>query len=160
MQVQIIGLPELIKKLGPKLVARPMHNFFERSTIAIENRAKQKAPTDTGRLKSSITHKVDDAEVPHWGQVGTNVKYAPYMEFGTGTQTDGTGKGARHWPPSGALDTWARRHGFQSGYQVARAIGLRGGLKPRRFLRDALKESLNDIRGYLDKLGKEIKDNF
>lgn len=43
--------------------------------------AAQKAPVDTGRLKNSISHAVipSNKEV----QIGTNVEYAPYQEFGT-----------------------------------------------------------------------------
>ena len=44
-----------------------------------ETYAKQLCPVDTGRLRNSITHKQEgtDTEV-----IGTNVEYAPYVEFG------------------------------------------------------------------------------
>lgn len=46
----------------------------------IEADAKQNAPVLTGRLRASITSKLKS-----WneGVVGTNVKYAPYQEYGT-----------------------------------------------------------------------------
>lgn len=34
---------------------------------------------DTGRLRGSITHTTDD----EYAYIGTNVEYAPYVEFGT-----------------------------------------------------------------------------
>lgn len=34
---------------------------------------------DTGRLRNSISHRVHDEVV----EIGTNVEYAPYVEFGT-----------------------------------------------------------------------------
>lgn len=37
------------------------------------------APVDTGRLRASISHVVDDDAVI----IGTNVEYAPYQELGT-----------------------------------------------------------------------------
>lgn len=43
--------------------------------------AADKAPVDTGRLKNSISHAVDDSEPAVY--IGTNVEYAPYQEFGT-----------------------------------------------------------------------------
>ena len=44
-----------------------------------ESYAKKLCPVDTGRLRSSITHRqVDDDTVV----VGTNVSYAPYVELG------------------------------------------------------------------------------
>jgi hypothetical protein len=43
----------------------------------VEGHAKTDCPVDTGNLRNSITHAViDDA-----GYVGTNVEYAPYVEF-------------------------------------------------------------------------------
>lgn len=35
---------------------------------------------DTGRLRNSITHDIEDKNT---AVIGTNVKYAPYVEFGT-----------------------------------------------------------------------------
>lgn len=46
----------------------------------IETEAASMAPVDLGILKSSINGEVDGLN----GVIGTNVKYAPFMEFGTG----------------------------------------------------------------------------
>ena len=43
--------------------------------------AADKAPVDTGRLKSSISSAVVADEKAAY--IGTNVEYAPYQEFGT-----------------------------------------------------------------------------
>ena len=159
--VRIHGLHEAVKKLGPELTAKPMRRFFEQSATVVETDAKRNAPVDTGRMRSSITHEISKARVPLWAKVGTNVHYAPYMEFGTGVFAEGDGGSRdRHWPPGGPLSTWARRHGFESGYQVARIIGKRGGLKPRRFLRNALKDNLNNIKGYLRQAGQEMAQRW
>ena len=45
-----------------------------------EGYAKAAAPVDTGRLRNSITHEVEDK---HTAVVGSNVEYAPYVELGT-----------------------------------------------------------------------------
>ena len=159
LSVKIEGLDRLIKKTSPDLLRAPLKRFFERAAISVENRAKRNAPVDTGRLRSSLTHELDSADVPRFARVGTNVKYAPFMEFGTGLFSDAEGAShTRHWPPPDALGGWAKRHGFASGYAVAAAIGKRGGLKPRRYLRNALKDSLGDIRGFMDRLGREISE--
>jgi HK97 gp10 family phage protein len=50
----------------------------------VENRAKQLCPVDTGRLRSSITQTppiVSGSYVTI--QVGTNVEYGAYLEYGT-----------------------------------------------------------------------------
>ena len=50
---------------------------------AAESHAKEiiteKKAVDTGRLRASITHASDGANA----YIGTNVEYAPYVEFGT-----------------------------------------------------------------------------
>ena len=69
---------------------------YEKDVLSAEDRARARAleiiggkaegyekrlcPVDTGRLRNSITHQqLDDyTEV-----IGTNVKYAPYVELGT-----------------------------------------------------------------------------
>lgn len=45
-----------------------------------ESYAKMKCHVDTGNLRNSITHKVDSEGKSV--SVGTNVKYAPYVELG------------------------------------------------------------------------------
>lgn len=50
----------------------------------IETEAIGMAPVDLGILKASINGEVDGLN----GVVGTPIKYAPYMEFGTGGLVD------------------------------------------------------------------------
>lgn len=38
---------------------------------------------DTGRLRASITHRIEHDGDESAAYVGTNVEYAPYLEFGT-----------------------------------------------------------------------------
>ena len=45
-----------------------------------EGYAKENCPVDTGRLRNSIAHAVDDAEPAAY--IGTNVEYAIYVEYG------------------------------------------------------------------------------
>ena len=46
----------------------------------VENSAAGYAPVDTGNLRNSITHEVDDGE--HCVYIGSNISYAPYQELG------------------------------------------------------------------------------
>lgn len=50
--------------------------------LMMERYAQSICPVDTGRLRSSITNDHDDTSVI----VGTNVEYAPYVEYGTSRQ--------------------------------------------------------------------------
>ena len=45
-----------------------------------EGYAKDDCPVDTGRLRNSIAHKVIQDEQAAY--IGTNVEYAPYVEYG------------------------------------------------------------------------------
>lgn len=161
IKYRIEGLKEIIRRTDPRLLLGPLRDFFKRAAIVVQSSAREKAPVDTGRLRSSIAYQIDSSEPPLWTKIGTNVKYAPYMEYGTGPFAEGPGaKGGRHWPPGPPLSVWAARHGFSSGYQVARIIGQRGGLRPRRYLRAALKESLAQISGLVRQLGADIRDKW
>lgn len=57
---------------------------LEEVGLAAEGFAKRLCPVDTGRLRNSITHvtRPDDNAV----YIGTNVEYAPYVEYGTARQ--------------------------------------------------------------------------
>jgi HK97 gp10 family phage protein len=54
-----------------------------RLAIDVQNRARQLSPVDTGRLRSSINHKAGRDRKGYYVDVGSNVKYAPFVEFGT-----------------------------------------------------------------------------
>ena len=47
--------------------------------MTCERKAKELAPVDTGNLRNSLTHLVDDTTV----YIGTNVEYGKYQELGT-----------------------------------------------------------------------------
>ena len=55
-----------------------------------EGYAKEDCPVDTGRLRNSISHAVDDSGNEIAVYIGTNVEYAPYVEYN---------EKARHDPP-------------------------------------------------------------
>ena len=54
--------------------------------IRVERIAKKLCPVDTGRLRSSITHALGRDSRSIYCDVGTDVEYAPYVEFGTSRQ--------------------------------------------------------------------------
>ncbi|HEY0891267.1 MAG TPA: HK97-gp10 family putative phage morphogenesis protein [Nocardioides sp.] len=49
----------------------------------IERDAKRACPVDTGRLRASITHKVERDDQGVSVRIGTGVTYAPWVELGT-----------------------------------------------------------------------------
>ena len=54
---------------------------LETCGLVAEGYAKKLAPVDTGNLRNSITHTVDEEEPATY--IGTDVEYAPYQELGT-----------------------------------------------------------------------------
>lgn len=60
---------------------------LERIGSQAEGYAIDLVPVDTGNLKNSITHTVDEAEKVAY--VGTPNEYAVYVEMGTGMYVDG-----------------------------------------------------------------------
>lgn len=88
--VQVQGLKELKSrfKQAPETVEKQVKKIIDESVIAMQNRAKQLAPVDTGALRSSITHKPFNYQTGAMLMAGNNttVKYAPYVEFGTGSR--------------------------------------------------------------------------
>tara|TARA_Y100000310_G_scaffold338183_1_gene427130 strand:+ start:51 stop:491 length:441 start_codon:yes stop_codon:yes gene_type:complete len=100
--------------------------------VLLEKRAKQKAPVDTGRLRSSITYSVNRIkESSYTVQVGSNVKYAGYVEFGTEEK-------APRLAPVGS--EWSSKHDLGN----AEVIWVTGRAQP--FLSPAVKESLDQAK--------------
>lgn len=60
---------------------------LEKCGLTAEGYAKKLCPVDTGNLRNSITHQVDDEEKAAY--IGTNNEYAAYVELGTGKYAEG-----------------------------------------------------------------------
>lgn len=60
---------------------------LEKCGIAAEGFAKKAVPVDTGNLRNSISHKVDEKEKVVY--IGTNSEYGAYVELGTGKHYKG-----------------------------------------------------------------------
>lgn len=60
---------------------------MERCGMQAESYAKDLCPVDTGDLRNSISHKVDEAEPTVY--IGTNKEHGPYVELGTGEHYPG-----------------------------------------------------------------------
>lgn len=162
MNVQITGLKEVMGKLDKGLLAVPWKNFLTRSVVKVQGAARINTPVDNSFLRNKLMYGV----TPQEGKVGflearegTDLFYqARAMEYGTGTRGDPqVSHKAGHFPPPASLDRWAARHGFASGFIVARAIARKGGLKARRMLRDGLHDSMSAIQGFAKTMEREIK---
>lgn len=156
IETEVTGLMETQRKLEQvvaDLHGSPMLNAMRDSTLMVQATAKEEAPVDTGLMRASITPEVRSEPTGDVvGVVGSNVKYTPYQELGTGTFV---GKSA-HMPPPSALDVWARRHGMSSGFVVARAIFRAGGIRPKRFLQIGFEKNKDRIQAKIEGAVAEI----
>ena len=95
-----------------------------------EGYAKRLAPVDTGNLRNSISHTVDDSEKAAY--IGTNVEYAAYVELGTGIYYLG-----------GRTDPWV--------YQDAKGNWhMTHGQKAQPFLKPAVADHASTYRGIIE----------
>ncbi len=104
----------------------------------VASSAIEKSPVDLGNLRGSITAEVDESQLSV--KIGTPVEYAPYVEFGTGEFAEG-GEG--------------RKGGWFYDYQGGK--GEKGarftlGMKPYPFLRPALLDNKEKIKGVMNVL--------
>lgn len=75
--IELIGFKSLNKKLQQ---LEELDKKIEIIALMVEKEAKELCPVRTGRLRASI-HAGKENKYTHY--VGTNVEYAPFVEFGT-----------------------------------------------------------------------------
>jgi len=123
-------------KLGPAI-----QEGIEAMAREVEGASKKETPVDTGMLRGSIQTKVRTLQAI----VEPRKKYAIFVHEGT----------RPHWPPIGAIEGWARRHGIEP-FLVARAIA-RHGTKARPFMREGLEVARHKILGSRNPVFKRVK---
>ena len=73
---------KLLDKIGNNILINTQ-DIVQEAVFTGERTAKKACPVDTGMLRASITSNIGVLE----GTVGTNVEYAPFVEYGTSTQS-------------------------------------------------------------------------
>ena len=77
---------------------------METCGLVAEGYAKKLAPVDTGNLRNSITHMVDEQELA--AIIGTDSEYGAYVELGTGIYAEGGGGRPTPWVYQDAKGNW------------------------------------------------------
>jgi HK97 gp10 family phage protein len=80
---------------------------LETCGLTAEGYAKKLCAVDTGNLRNSITHQVDDGKLACY--IGTNGEYAAYVELGTGIYYPGGRQ--TPWVYQDAKGNWHLTHG-------------------------------------------------
>ena len=78
---EIIGLDKLMDKLDKIVGEKAVMRGLETGCLRVETTAKELCTVDTGYLRESIRHDMYAGSLS--GTIGTNVEYAPYVEFGS-----------------------------------------------------------------------------
>jgi len=140
IEAKIMGDKEIQRKIEllAKKNNKAVKEVIEKAVIIVEGNAKEKCPVVTNRLRSSITHEVKSIGEKHIGKVGSNVEYAPYVEFGT----------RPHLAPIG--ERYMQKYGFKGKF-----LYVSGAPKP--YLYPALKDSRKDIIKLTERAIKKVK---
>ncbi|MCP4567980.1 MAG: hypothetical protein GY841_10410 [FCB group bacterium] len=158
VRLELTGWEELAKKAGPELFREPMRAMLRKAGSWALNTTRSKTPKDLYTLATSFTLQVDRSPMPGWAAVYSNAGHARPIEYGTGLLSDAPdSKKRRYFPPGPALQGWAERHGFEDGWDVARAIYRRGGTRKHSMLRDAFAELGGRMNKYMAEMAREVQ---
>ena len=138
---KIEGLDALIKKLGklPIQVEKEVANEVNASALSIQSKARRASPVDNGTLRNSIQLEsvFKDKRIVY--TVGSRLKYAPYVEFGTGGEVS---------VPAGYEDFAMQFKG-----KGTRKVNLR----PRPYLIPAFESEMPILRKNIKNVIKNVK---
>jgi len=144
ISMTVKGISDLKAALArsTNLTRLAMATHVANTALGIQRVAKEKAPVDVGRTRSSIQISVFNGGLTY--EVAVNAAAGIFAETGTG-RFNTLGATPAYFPPPSALKGWARRHGMAGKeFLIARAIFKRGGLKPRPFFQPAIDQFAPD----------------
>ena len=107
---------------------------LEKCGLTAEGYSKKLCPVDTGNLRNSITHTVDEEEPAAY--IGSNVEYAAYVELGTGKYVSG-GR-PTPWVYQDEKGNWHRTHGQKAQPYLKPAVADNANTY-RKIIEDELK---------------------
>ena len=139
----ILGLDELMLKLDgiPDDVSGATGRASHEIASLMRETAILRVPVDTGALKQSINTEIIPTAEGVDITLGTNLHYAPYVEFGTGTRGSDTG----------------RTYGDHVA-DVDYSVEIRGQ-RAQPYIRPALYDNENNIRNILQReIDKELTE--
>lgn len=117
-------------------VLNALKNAVERGLMACGEKAvgyaQKDCPVDTGNLRGSITYAVEGDDC----YIGTNVEYAPYIEFGTGIYAE-TGGRRTPWAFQLPNGEWRMTHGYKA-HPFIRPAAAEHGEEYRKILEESL----------------------
>ena len=128
-----------IPEAGDGNIREPLQKILTKYTLLLQRDIVTNTPVDVGFLSAGIQPIIQDL-VGAVTPIGEAKKYAPFVEYDT----------RPHWPPIGAVQGWADRHGIPP-YLVARSIALYGTKGAHMF-----ENGINNVD--IDSMMAEISD--
>jgi HK97 gp10 family phage protein len=130
---------EAERRLGPAL-----DDAVQKTALRVFKSARQRAPVDTGTLRSSLDFRQD---APGRYIVGTNVEYAKFVETGTSPHViRADGDGYLKFPG-------------RDGEPIFRKEVQHPGTEPNPFLRPALLEHKSDLSDDIEAAIRDLLDD-
>lgn len=111
---------------------------LEKCGLVAEGYAKKLCPVDTGNLRNSITHMIDEREPA--AIIGTNNEYAAYVELGTGIYAEGGGGRPTPWVYQDAKGNWHYTRGNKAQPFLKPAVAEHAD-KYREIIKNALENA-------------------
>jgi HK97 gp10 family phage protein len=174
----IVGFDKVMENLNKfsKQTRADIKDEVAASALKIQSDAKRLAPVNLGTLRQSIYL---DSEIKSDYQykftIGSSVRYAPYIEFGTGGKVSipkgfetyagqfKTKSGGTFKEMLKALTEWVQKKGIANGkqsksvaYMIAISI-LRKGLRPHPFLIPAFEQEKIKLKATIQNVIKNAK---
>lgn len=139
------GIKPLVAKLHTIEEMKPLHALLEDAAKIGVDTARQNAPRNTGALAGGFVADI----MPFSAKVHTiSAKYPVVMEGGR--------RPGSKMPPPSMLEQWARRHGIENTFVLARSIARRG-IKGRFFRRKARSAVRREMPRLLDRMARTIE---
>lgn len=109
---------------------------LEKIGLVAEGYAKKLCPVDTGNLRNSITHMIDEQEPA--AIIGTDSEYGAYVELGTGIYAEGGGGRPTPWVYQDANGNWHYTRGNKA-QPFLKPAAADHAIQYRKILEDELK---------------------
>lgn len=163
MSIKVVNLTKVLKQID-NIKEVDVVPYIERATRMVQRTAKEKVPTDTAFLKTTIHADTEVKGKMVKGRVWTATDYAKYVEFGS-SGVEG-GENHEHFVPfvdrtgqETGIRAWAKRHGIDT----TGMSGLVVSGQPQPFMypafaqhRKAIESGLKQyVKDELLKLGKK-----
>lgn len=170
-EVKVLNLNEVIGDFEA-LEQLDMTLTLNQAGVLVQDTAKELAPFNEGTLSRSITHYLPDDKTV---VVGTNLSYAPYVEYGTGRfakngngrpgywvyveGSDGTFRQKKRTIYTLEQAKWIKARLIEEGIPADR-IWITKGQKPQPFLEPALEQNRDKIsKLFAQAIKDKTKDN-